>query len=394
MRDTSSWLITNSRVVTPQGILDNATLFVEQGRIAEITQGHAPAPSRARPFDARGNLVLPGLIDVHIHGGKGHDVMDGTVSALHGLASHLAAHGVTGFLATTVTASQADTLAAATVVRTTRQQPSPGARLLGMHIEGPYLNPLRPGAQDVSHIRLPSISEMRDVIAASGDCVRLVTLAPEMAGAFDLAAELRQRGVIASMGHSDATYEQALAAIKAGFTHVTHLFNAMRPFHHREPGIIGAALLNQQVVTEIIADGLHVHPAAARLVVQARGSRNVSLVTDAIGATGLPYGCYRMSGQDIWTSAGGAHTASGALAGSMITLETGLRNMAAWTGLPLHEAAAMASLNQARELGLASHTGSLEAGKDADLFMCTPTFDVLATFVGGRMVYRQGAIPS
>jgi N-acetylglucosamine-6-phosphate deacetylase len=391
MRDSTSWLIANGRVVGPRGILDDATLLVEQGRITEISAQPAVQKLHTRRLDARGNLIVPGLIDVHVHGGRGYDVMDGTVEAVDGLAVHLAAHGVTGFLATTVTASQADTLAAAAVVRKARRRRSPGARLLGMHIEGPYLNPLRPGAQDIAHIRLPSIDEMKQVIAASGDCVRLVTLAPELAGASDLVHYLRQCGIIASMGHSDATYEQAMAALDAGFTHVTHIFNAMRPFHHRDPGIIGAALLDPRVMIEVIADGLHVHPAAARLVLQARGTSGVELITDAICAAGLPYGCYRMGGQDVCTSDKGARTAGGVLAGSLITMETALRNIVAWTGLPLCQATAMTSLNQARELGLDGHTGSLEVGKDADLVVCTPTFDVLATMVGGRMVFRSGS---
>ena len=331
---------------------------------------------------------MPGFIDLHIHGGRGFDVMDGTIEAIHGLAEHLARHGVTGFLATTVTASFADTMAAAHVVCQARTLPHAGAEILGIHLEGPYINGARRGAQNPAHICPASLSEIGDVIAASGDCVRLVTLAPELPGAHELAAHLRRRGIIASMGHSDATYEQAMAGVAAGFSHVTHLYNAMRPFEHREPGIVGAALSEPRLMVEIIADGLHVHPASARIAILARGTQHVVLISDAVRGASLPYGCYRMGGQDVWTSDKGARTAEGRLAGSLLTLETALRNVITWTGLPLHEAMAMASLNQARELGLDGRLGSVAVGKDASLAICTSTLDVLATFVGGRLVHN------
>jgi N-acetylglucosamine-6-phosphate deacetylase len=379
--------ISNIQAVTPSGILANATVMVEHGRIVSIAAGRTAAAPNAQHIDGRGGLLLPGFIDLHIHGGRGFDVMDGTVEAVHGLASHLAAHGITGFLATTVTASLDDTIAAAHTVRQARAAGSPGAHILGIHLEGPYINPLRRGAQNPAHIRPPSRAELETVIAASGDCVRLVTLAPELPGAHDIAAFLRQRSIIASMGHSDAAYEQALAGIDAGFSHVTHTFNAMRPFQHRDPSIAGVAMTDARVMAELIADGLHVHPGAARLLIQSRGPQGVVLVSDAVRGAGLPYGCYRMGGQDIWTSENGARTASGNLAGSLLTLEVALRNVIAWTKLPLHTALAMASLNQARELGLGSQKGSVEVGKDADLVLCTDALEVQATVVGGRVVF-------
>jgi len=238
---------------------------------------------------------------------------------------------------------------------------------------------------------MPSLSEMGEIIAASGDCVRLVTLAPELPGAAELIAYLRQRGIIVSAGHSDADYDQALAAFDAGVTHVTHIFNAMRAFHHRSPALVGAALTDRRAMVELIADGLHLHPGGVRLVVKARGPDGVVLITDAVSGTGLPYGCYRMSGQDIQTSAGGARMADGTLAGSLLTLEVALRNVATWTGLPLHQALAMASLNQARELDIDGRCGSLEVGKDADLVICRPDLSVLHTMIGGEIVYSAPA---
>lgn len=392
MVDNTSWIITNAHAVTPHAILSPATIIIEQGRIATISTWRVEKPAGAREIDAQGNLVLPGFIDLHIHGGKGSDVMDGTVEAVHKLARHLAAHGITGFLATTVTASLADTVAAASVVREARAAASPGAAILGMHIEGPYINPARRGAQNPAHIRAPSTAEMEQVIAASGDCVRLVTLAPELGGGHAFVAFLRSRGIIASMGHSDATYEQALAALDAGVTHVTHVFNAMRPFQHRDPGIVAVALTERRAMAELIADGLHVHPGAARLLIQSRGPEGVVLVSDAVRGAGLPYGCYRMGGQEIWTSENGARTADGRLAGSLLTLETALHNVIGWTGLALSAAVAMVSFNQARELGLAEKKGSLQVGKDADLVVCSDTFEVKQTFVQGQLVYDQAVV--
>jgi N-acetylglucosamine-6-phosphate deacetylase len=383
----SSWIITNAQAVTPGGVAPAVSIVIEQGRVTAISAGQTGAPAKARRLDAQGNLVLPGFIDVHIHGGRGYDVMDGTVEAVHGLASHLAAHGVTGFLATTVTATQDDTLAAAAVVRQARAAGSPGAAILGMHIEGPYINPRRPGAQNLACIRPPSIAEIDQVIAASGDCVRLVTLAPELEGGHDMVRHLRRRGIVASIGHSDATYEQALAALDAGVTHVTHVFNAMRPFQHRDPSIPVVALTDARCMAELIADGLHVHPGAARLLIQARGPQGVVLISDAMRGAGLPFGCYRLGAHDVWTSENGARTASGQLAGSLLTLEVALRNVLSWTHLPLHTALAMTSLNQARELGLSDRKGSLEIGKDADLVICTPDYQALTTLVEGRVVF-------
>lgn len=388
MNNKASWIISNAQAVTPQGTINNATIVIENGRIASISTQRVQPPAGAPWLDAQGNLVLPGFIDLHIHGGRGFDVMDGTVEAVHGLTSHLAAHGVTGFLVTTVTASFSDTMAAARVVREARALPNPGAEILGMHLEGPYINVARRGAQNPAFICPPSITEIDQVIAASGDSVRLVTLAPEIPGAHDLVAHLRQRGIIASMGHTDATYDQAMAGLDAGFSHVTHLYNAMRPFGHRDPGIIAAALTDVRPMVEIIADGLHVHPAAVRLLVQAHGTEHVVLISDAVRGASLPYGCYRMGGQDIWTSEKGARTADGYLAGSLLTLETALRNVMSWTGLSLHEALAMTSLNQARELKLDARLGSVETGKDASLAICTPALEALATFVGGRLVHN------
>lgn len=384
---TQTIVIKNAQAVTPRGVVTRANLVVENGRIAAITAQPVDAPPAAVHIDAQGNLALPGFIDMHVHGGHGFDVMDGTVEAVHGLAVHLGQHGITGFLATTVTASLDDTLAAAEVVRQARAVPCPGAAILGMHLEGPYINPSRRGAQALAHIRLPAQAELARVIEASGDCVRLVTLAPELPGAHEMAAYLHQRGIIASMGHSDATYEEALAALDAGFSHVTHTFNAMRPFQHRDPGITGVALSEPRAVAELIADGLHVHPGAARVLIQARGPQGVVLVSDAIRGASLPYGCYRMGGQDVWTSENGARTASGNLAGSLLTLETALRNVLSWTAMPLHTALAMTSMNQAQEMGMAAQKGSLEVGKDADIVLCSAALEVVMTMVGGRIVH-------
>jgi N-acetylglucosamine-6-phosphate deacetylase len=392
MNSEESWTISNASVVTTTEIIPNATVVVRHGRIAAISTTNVSEPG-SEALDAGGNLLLPGFIDLHIHGGRGFDVMDGTVEAIQGLSRHLAAHGVTGFLATTVTASQADTIAAAETVRQARKLPPTGSAILGMHLEGPYINGGRRGAQNPGCIRPPSIAEIDEVIAASGNCVRLVTIAPEVAGAHELAAHLRRRGIICSMGHTDATYEQALAGLDAGFTHATHIYNAMRSFQHRDPGIIGAVLTDQRAMVELIADGLHVHPAAARLLIQARGPQGVILISDAVRGAGLPFGCYRMSGGNIWTSERGARTADGHLAGSLLTLDVALRNVMQWTGLPLHVALAMASLNQARELGIDTRKGSIEVGKDADLVICTADLQPVTTMIAGRIVDSIDSLP-
>ncbi|MBI3910830.1 MAG: N-acetylglucosamine-6-phosphate deacetylase, partial [Armatimonadetes bacterium] len=265
------------------------------------------------------------------------------------------------------------------------------AEIVGLHIEGPYINPRRKGAQPAAGIRDPDFDECAALLAAAGGQVRVMTLAPELPGGVELVRFLRERGVIASLGHTDADYDTALAAVEAGATHATHLFNQMRRLHHRDPGVAVACLNESRIVAEVIADGVHLAPGTVHLTVRAKGADGVALVTDAISAVGRPDGEYALGPQTVYVRGDRCTLADGTFAGSMLTMERGTANLMRFAGVSLAEAARMASLVPARIAGCVDRKGSLEPGKDADIILLTPAFQVVATVARGRLAYLTPA---
>ena len=332
----ASRLFFGCQVITPMGLLSPlAWLRVEGSRIKDLGPGYAPTPVPGEQMiDCQGGYLMPGFIDLHVHGALGHEVMDADPDGLREMARFYAAHGVTGFLATTWTASQ-------TAIRKVLDALGPltgpipgGASLLGIHLEGPYLNPARCGAQDKALIRRANPTEAVEFLETG--LVRLVALAPEFPENLWLVDECMRRGVTVSAGHSDATYEQMAAAIQHGLRQVTHCYNAMSPLHHRAPGVVGAALTFPEIRCELIADNIHVHPAAMQLALQAKGPDGVILITDAIRGTGLPEGEYPIDDHRRMTIKDhAARLPDGTLAGSVLTLERGLRNLAAAAKPPI-----------------------------------------------------------
>jgi N-acetylglucosamine-6-phosphate deacetylase len=336
-----------------------------------------------------GCIVAPGFVDIHVHGGGGYDVMEPSPGALDGLSVFLAQGGVTSFLPTTYTAPRDAILEAARGVRGAMEKGTKGARILGLHMEGPYISPERCGAQNRDHARRPEIGELDEVDGESGGNLRVVTMAPEVEGALGAITWLNSRGKTAAAGHTDATYEEAVAAFEAGMSHVSHLFNGMRPFHHREPGVVGAALGDGRVTVELIADGFHVHPAALKMAVRLKGAESTALVSDSITPAGLPDGEYDFGGLKISVREDRSLLKSGRLAGSTIRLCDAVRNMVELVGFPLAQAVEMATSTPARIVGVDDRKGSLAPGMDADITVLDRDLSVMLTMVEGRIVHRR-----
>jgi len=379
-------LISGGTLITPGETLPDRTLVIEDQKIVSIEAGRRAAGPAERLIDAQGLWVAPGLIDVHVHGGAGRDTMDATPEALHGMARFFARHGVTCYLPTTVAASSQATLAAAENVARC-PQPGDGAHHLGVHLEGPYLNPDHRGAQPLEHLRDPDPEEY-DAWLATG-CVRLITVAPELDGALALIAQWVGEGVEFAVGHSGASYEQVLKAADHGLRQATHTFNGMLGLHHRIPGTVGAVLADDRIYAQVIADGVHVHPAVVKLLVRTKGVSRTILITDAICAAGLRDGEYNLGGQTITVREGISRTAAGGLAGSSLTLDAGLRNVINYTGLSLEEALPMATSVPAEAIGLAGRKGVLVPGADADVILLDADLNVRLTVVAGQIVYQS-----
>lgn len=358
-------------------ILDDMLITLSDGTIAEVVQ------TTEVPADAERvkGLIVPGFIDCHIHGGDGADFMDAEDAGNARILAFHARHGTTALAATTLSASPSDLQkAVAAIARASRAEPK-GAQICAIHLEGPYISPERAGAQDPSSIRPADVQEITGLLAEALELRWMITLAPELAGARDLIEHFHDR-VRFSIGHTAADYETAVAALSWGASHFTHLFNAMTGLHHREPGAAGAALLSTEATAELIADGIHVHPALLHLAVRMMPHR-VALVTDAIRACGLADGTYKLYRHDVTVAGGVARLPGGELAGSLLTMSSGVRNMVERVRLPIESVIPLATEVPARVLGIADHKGRLEPGYDADVVLLDGRLGVERVFVRG-----------
>ncbi len=384
------------KIYTPLQEIVGGVVLIEGTRIARVgPKGKVKVPRGTEVVDHREQTIVPGFIDVHIHGAAGHDLMEGTSQAVSSVANFLARQGTTSFVATTVTASLDDTLLAvrnlAEAIRAQRlaarrgDQP-PSSEILGIHFEGPFLNVKRRGAQPATHIQLPSVNLLRKLLDAAQGSGLILAQAPELEGALPLLKYARRRRLTVSIGHSDASFEEAERAVDAGATQATHVFNAMRPFNHRDPGIIGAVLTDDRVFAELICDGIHVHPRAVQLLARAKGLEHLLLISDGGPGVGMPDGNYRIYEFDVTIVDGVCRDQQGNLAGSTVTLETELRNLMRYTGQPYAKVLPCATLNPARQLGLEKRKGLIAPGADADLVALDAEYRVVQTYVGGRPV--------
>ena len=373
--------IVNGNIILPDSIVEGRALLFDE-KIAGLSE---TVPEGAEIIDAKGRYVAPGLVDIHIHGYLGEDTSDGSVEGIRKMAEGIVKNGVTAWLPTTMTVSYDDLRHAFDAVRVLMDKKNnpKGAQIMGVHAEGPFINPSKKGAQAVEYIRpadAPFLIENSDVI-------RIVTIAPEMPGALDCIREVTEKtSILVSMGHTAANYETAKAGIEAGVRHATHLFNAMTPLNHRDPGVVGASLADDRVSTELIADTFHISPDLFGLVAKVKGD-NLILITDCTRAGGLEDGEYTLGGQPIFVKGIECRLADGTIAGSVLKLNNAIRNMRDHTSLPLEQIVRMASINAARCIGLDKTKGSLEAGKDADIILADENFAVSETIIAGETVW-------
>ncbi len=385
---TNSLLLHNVKLITPTRTIIGGWLLITDGKIASLGTDLAAAPSSTAVIDARHLSAMPGFIDLHVHGAGGRECMDGTVDALRTMSDFYARHGVTSFLATTWTAPRENIQIALQAIATLQNTPLKGATILGAHLEGPFLNPDRCGAQDRRQIRTASTKEALALLDVG--VIRLLALAPEFPENHWLISECQRRGITVSAAHTAATYAHMQHAISLGLTQTTHTFNAMTALNHREPGTVGAALDFPELNCELIADNVHVHPAAMRILFALKGLDRTILISDAVRGAGLPAGTsYEQDGRIVTISHTSATLADGTLAGSILTMDRALQNFAQAVRRPFEELWQVSSWNAARAIHVSDRKGSLEIGKDADIVLLDSSGTVHYTLVEGRVVYQK-----
>ncbi|GAA3407890.1 N-acetylglucosamine-6-phosphate deacetylase [Streptosporangium vulgare] len=370
--------LADARVVTPEGVHEG-WLTIEDGRITHVGQGSAPGAG----LGLGGRYVVPGFVDIHNHGGAGGSFPTGDPDQASRAVDLHARHGTTTLMASLVTASLDDLAQSAASLADLCED----GLLAGIHFEGPYISAARCGAHNPALLREPSPGEFAALLKAGRGHVRMITIAAELPGALDTVREAVANGVIAALGHSDATYEQTISGIEAGGSVATHLYNAMPPLHHRAPGPIAALLQDERVTVELINDGVHLHPAMTRLAFEVAGPGRTALITDAMAAAGMGDGVYGLGAMTVNVADGVARLAEGGtIAGSTLTMDVAFRRAVREVGLSLSEASEIASLTPARVLGLADRLGSVSVGKRADLVVLTDDLEVSGVMRGGTWI--------
>lgn len=358
---------------------------IENGRIAYIGNDEIIEPI----FETDG-IVVPGFIDEHIHGAGGADAMDGTVEALQTISEFLAREGTTGFLATTMTQSPENITNALKAVKKVREKGEyKGAEVLGVHLEGPFISPKHVGAQPLEYVATPDAELFDKYNEASGNSIKIVTLAPEVEGGLGLVKHLSNIGVVASVGHTGGKYADVVNAVAAGATNVTHTYNAQTGLHHREAGVVGAAMLLDELNCEMICDTIHVSVPAIKLVIKNKPHDKYTLITDAMRAKGMPDGKSELGGQEVFVNNGEARLADGTLAGSVLKMNVAVKNLVEKAGVPFTDAIDFATYNPAKNIGVLNERGTIEVGKRADLTVLNSDFEVLYTLVNGKIVYKK-----
>lgn len=380
-------LLRAAKALTPTAEISDAGILVRDGVIEAVgSRADIRLPSGAIEVAAPDQIAIPGFVDVHIHGAGGRDVMEGTDEALSTVARTVAKRGTTSIVATTVTASPDDICRSvegiARFMGTQHRSGEPRAEVLGVHYEGPFISAARRGVHPKEWIALPSAPLLDRIVNAAAGNARILTIAPELLGAMPCIDAARNAGIVVAMGHTDATYEQARAAIAHGVHHAVHVYNAMRPFSHRDSGVIGAVLTSPEVSAELIADGVHVEEAAMRLLLQAKGAGCVILVSDGISATGMPDGQYSLGKFEVTVADGVARNSEGKLAGSTLTLDRAMRNIVAM-GWSLSDAVRMLTANPAKLLGLEFKKGALRTGADADIVLLNEALEITNVWARG-----------
>lgn len=376
-------LLKNGKFVLPNRIVSGDALIID-GKIKKITENSNSLYENG--IDLQGKYVVPGFIDVHIHGAYGADAMDGTVEALKTISSFVVKHGTTNFLATTLTSTKEILINVLKKVAEVQNKELDGANIFGVHMEGPYFDVQYKGAQNEKYIKPAGVKEIEEFLAVKPGLVKLFSMSPKDDAALEAIKYLKSNGVVTSVGHSALYFDDIQRAIKAGLSHSTHTFNAMRGITHREPGVAGAVLNSDEINAEVIFDKIHVHPEAVRLMIRAKGVDKVVCITDAMSATGLPDGNYKLGELDVYVKDDQARLVSdNALAGSVLTLDKAFKNVIE-LGYSIFDAVKMTSTNAAKEFGL--NAGEVAEGKDADLVVLNPDYTVAMTMVKGKIKYQ------
>ncbi|PKF86135.1 N-acetylglucosamine-6-phosphate deacetylase [Bacillus sp. BA3] len=387
-----TFIINNLIVHSEKETYKNGYIKVVDGKIAEV----GPVSQYKQDDDAEvitlspDYQVIPGAIDIHIHGASNSDAMDATHEALSTMAETLPKEGTTSFLATTMTqTAEAIESALLNAGKYIENQSQEHAEIIGIHLEGPFISPVRKGAQPEEHIVDPDVTLFKRWQEMAENQIKLVTLAPEQPNGLDFAAHLKATGVVASIGHSDATYDQIDEAIQAGTTHVTHLYNGMRGLHHREPGVLGAAYLRDELYVELIADGIHCRPEMIKLAYNQITSERMILITDSLRAKWLEKGTYDLGGQPVYVNETKATLSDGTLAGSILKMNDAIKNTMEYTDCSMTDIIKMTAENPAKQLRIFDRKGSIQVGKDADLVILNDRLDVEMTFCRGNIAFKK-----
>ncbi|WIF94134.1 N-acetylglucosamine-6-phosphate deacetylase [Caminicella sporogenes] len=378
--------LTNGKIILGENVLEDKVLIFKDKILKIADKEDLIEYESIHLIDVNGNYISPGFIDIHIHGAGGSDTMDGTLNSIENISRTLVKTGVTSFLATTMTMSKKVIYGVLDTVRKAVNTDFKGAKVLGAHLEGPFISEKYKGAQNAKYIVSPDY----DFVKGYTDIIKIITLAPEMDIEFKFIKKIKETGenIVLSVGHSNATYEECINSIKEGISHGTHIFNAMSPMHHRMPGVVGA-VLNSDVTCEIIADKIHVHPAIFQLLLKTKDIDKIILITDSMRAGAMKEGIYELGGQKVIVKDGQARLENNTLAGSVLTMNSAVKNFMEHTDINIQNVIKLATINPARVIGIDDKKGSLHEGKDADIVVFDKNFDIYLTVVEGNILYKK-----
>lgn len=378
-------LFRNIKLITPNEVLHDYGLVIRQGKITNIDlEQNINLESINKVIDGKGLYLSPGFIDIHNHGNSGYDFMDASKEAIENISKYHLRNGVTSFLGTVITQSYDNMVKAARNISDYNKDNY--SQLIGIHLEGPFFSIIKKGAQPEKYIKEADISFTKNIVDMFGSKLKMISLAPEKDGALELISYLKNKNITVSMAHSNATYDETIEGLNKGVTVATHLYNGMRSFTHREPGIIGAALIDHRVFCEIIYDRIHLHDGAAQIAIKMKTKERIILVSDAMRATGLSDGIYELGGQEVIVKEGAARLKDGSLAGSTLNLRRAVHNMIKYLNVTICDAVRMASLTPARAIKVDDKKGSIELGKDADLILFDDDINIECVLIGGKII--------